>query len=522
MNKTLQRFMYLPTSLVVVPEDRQRVALDVLALNELAEDIKLNGQLQPIVVIPNANSDSVTLVAGYRRLTAVKSLGIDVATIVIDDNKTAGELYLMEFAENEFRQSLSWWDRDVAIVKCHALLCGRSLSLDDLKNLSSVKKYWFKIISMENFANRIGIARTTLLASYRRVEFGIHDEAISNAISKNAADAMIDKKLRDVEVRSRLMQERKIVSITEVADSNTSEDDDSLECPKFIMNDDEDKVEEEEEEEAEIGFSITNTPEYKFPMQEIDRRIINADYFEYEKLIAANSVDVVIADPPYGVNKEASFFSGRDATGSASCRTPYRDDEEHFLAFMPKLCQSLYRVMKSEDIGSHGYIFCGDINAHLVVSFLREAGFFARHVYIVWHKVGSHSTENPAIDFGRAHEVIVFFRKGSNKKLNANGIPDVISIPNTIRQNLKHSHMTTKTPAIYAELLKYSAMPNDVVLDPMAGLCPLAVACCTEMAEFKLNWFCIEKEEEFVNEAKVRLLDSIVVAETESACTDDV
>ena len=511
MNKTLQRFVYIPTSSVIVPEDRQRVVLDAEALNELANDIKLNGQLQPIVVIPNKDSDSVTLIAGYRRLTAVKSLGIDIAAVIVDDKKTAGELYLMEFAENELRQSLSWWDRDVAIVKCHALLCGRTLSIDDLKTLSSIKKYWFKIMSMEAFATRIGVARTTLLASYRRVEFGVHDEAISGAISKNAADAAIEKKLRDVEVRARLVQERKVVSIVEVDNTLSSESEDD--CPEYVPNDDDSDESEDDNSFDSDGESsnITVEQDNNIPslMQEIDKRIIHADYFEYEKHIAANSVDIVIADPPYGVNKEASFFSGRDTTGSESCRTSYRDDKEHFLDFMPRLCHSLYRVMKSEEIGSHGYMFCGDINAHLVVSFLREAGFFARHVYIIWHKVGSHSTENPSFDFGRAHEMVVFFRKGSNKKLNFNGIPDVISIPNSIKDNLKHSHITTKTPAIYAELLRYSAMPNDVILDPMAGLCPLAVACCTEMPESNLNWFCIEQQEEFVNEAKVRLLDYI-------------
>lgn len=87
----------------IVPNPRQpRQSFDPTRLAELAESIKEQGVIQPIVVRPV--NDTFELIAGERRLKAVEKLGWNAIPALIlesTDNETAMELALIENLQRE-------------------------------------------------------------------------------------------------------------------------------------------------------------------------------------------------------------------------------------------------------------------------------------------------------------------------------------------------------------------------------------------------------------------------------------
>lgn len=115
-------------------EDRQRSSMDATKLRELRDSIVEVGLLHPIVVW-KIDDDHVRLLAGERRLRAITRLheegvkfrhngkfvppdAVPVTFFHVDDEALHAEV---EYAENEFRDPLSWQDRTAALVRIQQL-----------------------------------------------------------------------------------------------------------------------------------------------------------------------------------------------------------------------------------------------------------------------------------------------------------------------------------------------------------------------------------------------------------------
>lgn len=99
-------------SIVIRRDERQRKELQ--GIDELAESIRKRGLIQPIVITRNNE-----LIAGERRLSAVKSLKHEVIRVVYSDELDPGELKALELEENIKRVDLPWKDLCLAIDDYH-------------------------------------------------------------------------------------------------------------------------------------------------------------------------------------------------------------------------------------------------------------------------------------------------------------------------------------------------------------------------------------------------------------------
>lgn len=102
------------SSIVVNRDGRQRK--DLVNIEELAESISRLGLINPITV----DADNV-LIAGERRLTAVKSLGWDAIPIHRSDADEVTSRAI-ELEENVKRVDLPWQDQVRAVSEYHALM----------------------------------------------------------------------------------------------------------------------------------------------------------------------------------------------------------------------------------------------------------------------------------------------------------------------------------------------------------------------------------------------------------------
>lgn len=100
--------------IIIDRENRQR--RELTGIEELAESIRKNGLINPIVV-----TQDLVLVAGERRLTAHKHLGFDQITVQYVEDLSDEELQIIELEENIRRVDLSWQDLVRSVAKFDSL-----------------------------------------------------------------------------------------------------------------------------------------------------------------------------------------------------------------------------------------------------------------------------------------------------------------------------------------------------------------------------------------------------------------
>lgn len=191
--------------------------------------------------------------------------------------------------------------------------------------------------------------------------------------------------------------------------------------------------------------------------------IEHADAIEWLKSIDAESVDLVITDPPY-----ESLEKHRAKGTTTRLKTSDASSNEWFPIFcnarFPELFEQLYRVLKK---GTHCYVLC-DQETHYVV---RERGIgagFTWHKFIVWDKV----RPGMGYHYRATHEVICFLEKGKRKGDNPSklGCLNDLSIPDVLRvERVQKGYPTEKPIDLLKILVKQSSAPGELVIDPFSG-----------------------------------------------------
>lgn len=97
-------------------ERSERQRRELTGIDELAESIARIGLINPIVI-----TDDGILVAGERRLTAMRQLGWDSCPVQFASELSEYELRCIELEENVKRVNLTWQDEVNAIASFHAL-----------------------------------------------------------------------------------------------------------------------------------------------------------------------------------------------------------------------------------------------------------------------------------------------------------------------------------------------------------------------------------------------------------------
>lgn len=129
----------LVDSITVVRDERQRRELN--GIEELAQSISRTGLIHPPVI----TKDNI-LIAGERRLTAVKSLGWTSIPVQYAEDLDPLQLQLIELEENTRRVDIDWQDNCRAVEKYHKLR-------------QQIEKDW----TPQKTADALGVSRTSIL-----------------------------------------------------------------------------------------------------------------------------------------------------------------------------------------------------------------------------------------------------------------------------------------------------------------------------------------------------------------------
>lgn len=170
--------------------------------------------------------------------------------------------------------------------------------------------------------------------------------------------------------------------------------------------------------------------------------VMHGDCISIMRGLAANSVDLVLTDPPYLVNY-------RSRTGG----TVRNDDNDRWLA--PAFAEA-YRLLKPN---SFCVSFYGWTSADRFIGAWRDAGF-----RIAGHLVFQKRYASSVRYVRRQHEQAYLLAKGYPAEPEC-AIPDVIEW----RYTGNHLHPTEKPVSALAPLIGAFCKPAGLVLDPFCG-----------------------------------------------------
>ena len=395
---------------IKIPENRIRREFTPTHIKELAKSILDKGLLHPIVL----ENDGITLACGERRLRAV--------TLLASEGK--------QMRCNSQEVPLG----DIAYTRMIDLPPDKRLEAELEENICR------RDLSVQEHSMAIAKLHKLRLAQHGEFDF-----------TKNEGWT---KEKTATEVKGRPAKSEDTRAITEALLIAQNMDDPFVAAAKDkpqALRAVRDRIKLETRQKKVRGFyddlmGKSGTPHV----------LTNADSFQ---LLASSDAiyDVVVTDPPYGMElHETSMFDGQEHD--------YDDSDAMFQRILNELPALLLAVTKPQ---AHAYLFCDIRRFNELFTAFELAGWTCWPRPLIWHKGNIGSYGAGEFGFRQTYDAILFANKGQ-KPLNS-VYDEVIRI----NQPTNHAHPAGKPAELYAELLKRSSMPGDLVLDPFCGSGPI-------------------------------------------------
>jgi DNA modification methylase len=195
----------------------------------------------------------------------------------------------------------------------------------------------------------------------------------------------------------------------------------------------------------------------------ISENIKNGNCLEILENLEDGCIDIVLTDPPYGIN----YISNRSIYDDSITKRGLMNDGNEAFEILDKTCQILSNKVAQN---AHLYFFCSWSVYSKFESIISK--YFTIKTPLVWDKgnKGSGDLEN---DWGNQTEIIIFCVKG--KKLVNNRRGNLLSIPRL--HSSKMVHPTQKPVELINEILEVSYTKGDFIVDPFMGSGSTIKAC---------------------------------------------
>jgi site-specific DNA-methyltransferase (adenine-specific) len=197
---------------------------------------------------------------------------------------------------------------------------------------------------------------------------------------------------------------------------------------------------------------------------ELPDHLLNAficgDCFAEMAKLPDECVDLVLTDPPYGIDYQSNRRVARP-------KLPKFDNDVD-LSWVDGWVEQVYRVLKTD---SHFYCFTRfDTYPVFYNSICR---LFKVKNCLIWVK-NNHGSGDLNGSYAPQAEMIVFAAKGK-RQLNGPRESDVLTCDNV--PSAHRHHATQKPVELLRQLIEKSTEPDQIVLDPFAGVGSTGLAC---------------------------------------------
>lgn len=464
-----QRFLY-PVAQI---NDKGRIRQDYGDIDELAESIKTLGLLQPIVVKLDG-----TLIAGGRRLRAMRKLGWTDAPVTYFEVADEVTLRVLEVEENVRRKPMSWQERVLAIDDVDK----RQSLTKALKSEKWTQQATGELLGMSsaNVSYAIQLAKLIRIGDKEIMKCEKLWDAIGLLTKRGAEEsnkllAKMTLPAMDIGAARKMLTDANLAGgddiFTPVASAPSAGGVQAL------------------TDDGEIPGSAVPTEAIEIPLS---RMVILGDSLEVIKQIPNDSIDHTITDWPFG-NDMANLQqtnTGMDVSSTAV---------EHDVATVRKLqlalIPELFRVIKD------GGFFASFIDLsmrpdelkHLldVVTVLDNVGFKIQAWPLIWHKTHRCMNQQALINFTKDYEPVIICRKGNANLLTPQATSIYMGATDEGTRALQHPF--AKPPKLWQWLYSAVAHKGQLVLDPFAGVGSSTLAAI----EYGLQPLAIEINEKF-------------------------
>jgi len=192
------------------------------------------------------------------------------------------------------------------------------------------------------------------------------------------------------------------------------------------------------------------------------------------KRMKDSSVDLIVTDPPYGIN----YCSNNQTSTTHSRSTEARVDKSYFKkikgdSLLPtKWISQAYRVLKE---GGACYIYCRWDKWGELLEAVKRVGFKLKNMIVL--KKSGRGMGDLKGQYAPQHELILFCTKGRHELVfPIKRITDVWDVK-VLFSARKRFHPNQKHESMIQPIIENSSYKGDIVLDPFFGSGTTGVVC---------------------------------------------
>lgn len=399
---------------ILIPEDRQRQEFVPEGIITLASSISQSSLLHPPVFRTDSKGQKI-LVAGERRIRAME--------------------YLWNFGESVKCAGQSFPEWHIPYIDLGDLdpIDAEEAELDE--NLHRANLTWQELASAQ--------ARLLRLRTAQAERDGKPAPEIADVVAEVAKTKNVSEKGIYSAVRQNILL-AKHLGDPEVAKARSAD-----EAMKLLR-----RKEEATKNEA-LALSVGRT------LTAASHTLLTGDCLKLLSEISSGQFDVVLSDPPYGIDAQDFNDSGGAAGGGTDGGHRYDDSYTEWERLMNGMIGQATRVTKPQ---AHMYLFCDIDRFHELRQMVGDLEIWKPfRTPFIWHNPTSNRAPWPEHGPHRKYQCILYAVKGSKPVTKL--YPDVIvcaSDPNL-------GHHAQKPVALLVDLLRRSISPGDLVLDPFCG-----------------------------------------------------
>lgn len=392
--------LMLLESIIIKRDDRQR--RELTGIEELAQSIANSGLINPPVV--NENDE---LIAGERRVTAMRSLGWTHTVVTLFEGLTEQQQQLIELEENVKRIDLAWRDHTASIVRYHNICMEQD-------------EDWTK----QKTADSLGISVTQL--SQRLDVQGALDSG-----DKLVVDADKYSVARNIVARK---QQRKAADESAALDTLI---DTVLPLGPAIP-------------EAEAAPEDVDTLPVSSPSSGVT--FINEDFHSWAATYDGPAFNFIHCDFPYGIAADKHNLGASDKFGGYEDSPEVYDQLLNTLLFDTKIADS-----------AHLMFWLSPDTIRETETLLREAGWAVTNSPLIWHRSdNSGIMPDPRREGRRVYETCLMATRGD--RFLVQPVSNLFPFPNK-----KTIHMSEKPREMLSHFFRMFVDETTVMLDPTMG-----------------------------------------------------
>lgn len=402
---------------ITIPPNRQRREFNPDEIMKLAGSIGEIGLIHPIVVRKDPDTAEIILVAGERRLKALDYLWNLGETVRCGETTFPeyevpclyqGEMdpidaFEMELEENIRRMDLTWQEKATATAQLFNLRQHREGQKEEAGEVAASRGEIISEIAAESGTHYNTVREEVIVAKY------LDDPDIKKAKTSNEAFKILKRK--------------------EEAKKNA-------------------------ELSATVGATYTSAV----------HTLIKGDCLTVMEGLPDESFDVILTDPPYGMDAHEFGDSGGIADGAHF----YDDSYDTWKRLISGLAAASFRLARPQ---AHIYIFCDIDRFGELKSVLASSGWRVFRTPIIWMNPNGMRAPWPESGPQRKYQLIAYAIKGNKPVTRI--YSDVITVGNDINQG----HPAQKPVPLLLDLLRRSVRPGDSILDPFCGSGSIFPAC---------------------------------------------